>query len=466
MGAIFQTFDEQISRAAATLDGLLITTVAALAWSLGAGTSLLIIDSHTATLLVCIQLVCLGLLYLMGAYASRRYHWPTVVGRLVSLYGGAILLSAGSWAAPAFWTYVGFTCAISVTGGAALHWLFLGRSIARDSLSGRSRVSARPVLVVAGDDAVIDRWIADLEGRLGTFFYIARAQLPRPLPSGDASPRDLVVREHVEALLQFAKRHNAACVIMAPAAGDAWLRVIASELKLRGCDVASADAFLQRQMRAIEPSDGYEAHWAFHCSLKRSVMWLLTKRVVDLAIAASLFLLAAPMLVAIAVAVKLSSPGPILYRQTRVGLNGRPFVIYKFRSMRIDAEVSQAPQWASQRDPRATRVGHWLRHFHLDELPQLFNILRGDMSFVGPRPERPEFVEILTARVPCYRIRHAVKPGLTGWAQINYPYGASIEDAKRKLAFDLFYVERAGVLLDLFVVMRTARVVLLGEGAR
>jgi len=199
---------------------------------------------------------------------------------------------------------------------------------------------------------------------------------------------------------------------------------------------------------------------------RRSQIWLITKRAGDIAIATVVSFLTLSMLTACAVAIRLTSPGPVLYRQKRIGLNGQPFVLYKLRSMRAEAEPPDKPQWASHEDPRVTSVGRWLRRYHLDELPQLFNILKGDMSFVGPRPERPEFVELLAENVPFYRFRHAVKPGLTGWAQINHPYGASIEDAQRKLAFDLFYVERAGVLFDMFIIMRTLRVVALCQGAR
>jgi exopolysaccharide biosynthesis polyprenyl glycosylphosphotransferase len=466
LGAIFQTFDEQISLAAAALDGLLIAGVTAIALALGASTTVLVVN-RDAFLFASVQLISLALLYLMGAYIGRGYHWPTVVARMSVLYGVAVLVSGGYWSVPAFWGYVAFTWALSVTAALSLHSLFFSEGMPREGRFRRSRASTSPLLVVVGDDRAAALWLQEMKGGLRSIFHVVRAELPPP-PTGNAAEFDAALRDGAEWLFQFARTHDAACVIMAEGtgAGGGWPRAIASELKLRGCAVASGRAFLERQMRAIEPSDTYEEHWTFHAFANRTVTWRVMKRALDLSIAVLLFALTSPVLLAIVAAVKLSSPGPILYRQIRVGLNGRPFVMYKFRSMRLDAETGRAPQWAAQRDPRATRVGRWLRQFHLDELPQLFNILRGDMSFVGPRPERPEFVEILTKQLPCYRIRHAVKPGLTGWAQINYPYGASVEDARRKLAFDLFYVERAGVLFDLFVVMRTARVVLLGQGAR
>ena len=155
----------------------------------------------------------------------------------------------------------------------------------------------------------------------------------------------------------------------------------------------------------------------------------------------------------------------MLYRQERLGLGGRPFTLLKFRSMRMDAEQA-GPAWAASRDPRVTRIGLYLRKTRIDELPQLLNILRGEMSFIGPRPERPHFVSQLTAAIPHYELRCHVKPGLTGWAQVNYPYGASVEDARMKLSYDLYYVRNRSLLLDLLILVATVRVILFQEGAR
>ena len=172
-----------------------------------------------------------------------------------------------------------------------------------------------------------------------------------------------------------------------------------------------------------------------------------------------------PLMLLTALMVRLDSPGPVFYRQERVGLNGEVFTLFKFRSMRVDAEL-KGPTWASQSDPRITRVGSFLRRTRIDELPQLVNVLRGQMSFIGPRPERPHFVEKLSEVVPHYRDRASVKPGLTGWAQVNFPYGASIEDARVKLSYDLYYVKHRSLLLDLLILIATIRVILFAEGAR
>jgi exopolysaccharide biosynthesis polyprenyl glycosylphosphotransferase len=167
-----------------------------------------------------------------------------------------------------------------------------------------------------------------------------------------------------------------------------------------------------------------------------------------------------------AIAIRLESPGPALFRQERVGLGGRTFRVLKFRSMYIDAEKDGKPRWASANDPRVTGVGRFLRRTRLDELPQVFNVLKGEMSFVGPRPERPFFVEQLTEQIPFYGARHTVKPGITGWAQVRCSYGASVDDATRKLQFELYYVKNHTLLLDLVILVETVRVVLSGAGAR
>ena len=189
------------------------------------------------------------------------------------------------------------------------------------------------------------------------------------------------------------------------------------------------------------------------------------KRLLDLVLSVVVLILTAPLLIAGAIAIRSEGKGPILYRQERVTQDGRVFWILKLRTMRVDAEA-QGAVWAAKRDTRITRVGSFLRRTRIDELPQLLNILRGDMSFVGPRPERPMFVKELSAQIPLYHERHMVKAGLTGWAQINYPYGASIDDARSKLSYDLYYVKNFSILFDLLILLQTLRVVFWPSGVR
>jgi exopolysaccharide biosynthesis polyprenyl glycosylphosphotransferase len=191
--------------------------------------------------------------------------------------------------------------------------------------------------------------------------------------------------------------------------------------------------------------------------------FMALKRLADLAGAALIALAAAPAVPFIALAVRRSGPGPIFFEQVRMGRFGRPFRLYKFRTMVADAEKHGA-QWSTKGDARVTRVGKFLRHTHLDELPQLWNILRGEMSFIGPRPERPEFVRQLERDIPYYELRHLVKPGITGWAQINYRYGASVEDARRKLELDLYYIKNQSAFTEIKVALKTVLMVFRGEG--
>ncbi len=190
------------------------------------------------------------------------------------------------------------------------------------------------------------------------------------------------------------------------------------------------------------------------------------RRVINALLAAMGFALSLPIMMLVAIAVKLDSRGPIFYTQERMGKNGRRFKIIKFRSMRTDAEEASGPVWAEESDPRVTRIGRVIRKLRLDELPQFVNVIRGDMNFVGPRPERPVFVEQLNQIIPYYSQRHLVKPGLTGWAQIKYPYGSSVEDAIEKLRYDLYYIKNQTLLLDLGIIFETIKIVLFGRGAR
>jgi sugar transferase (PEP-CTERM system associated) len=193
---------------------------------------------------------------------------------------------------------------------------------------------------------------------------------------------------------------------------------------------------------------------------------LVVQTVLNLLVAGGGLILASPIMALTALAVKLSSPGPILYRQVRVGLDNAPFTVYKFRSMRADAEAATGAVWAAKDDPRVTRVGKIIRKLRFDELPQLYNTLRGDMSIVGPRPERPEFVKALSEKIPYYRQRHCVRPGITGWAQINFKYGDTLEDTMTKLEYDLYYIKNMSLSLDTYIIFHTVKAMLFSETAQ
>jgi exopolysaccharide biosynthesis polyprenyl glycosylphosphotransferase len=191
----------------------------------------------------------------------------------------------------------------------------------------------------------------------------------------------------------------------------------------------------------------------------------LLRRLLSLAVSFLALVICLPFIPLIILAVRLSSPGPIFFSQTRVGRRGRPFTAYKFRTMRQDAEANGAV-WAAKDDPRVTPVGGFMRKTRLDEIPQLWNVLRGDMAFVGPRPERPEFVHWLSQEIPFYDLRHMIRPGITGWAQVRYQYGASLEETKRKLEYDLYYVKHQSIGLDLLIMFETIKTIILRRGAQ
>jgi sugar transferase (PEP-CTERM system associated) len=203
----------------------------------------------------------------------------------------------------------------------------------------------------------------------------------------------------------------------------------------------------------------------FSSGFRKSRLLHTGKRLTDIGAALVGLALGAPLMGLVAVAVRLTSPGSVLYRQERVGQHGRVFTVVKFRSMRKDAEAGTGAVWAATNDSRVTPIGRFLRRSRLDELPQLWNVLKGDMSLVGPRPERPEFVRQLTEQIPFYGQRHVVRPGLTGWAQVRYTYGSSVEDALEKLQYDLFYIKNLSLPLDLFIIFSTIKTVILRRGA-
>jgi sugar transferase (PEP-CTERM system associated) len=238
------------------------------------------------------------------------------------------------------------------------------------------------------------------------------------------------------------------------------------ECKLKGIVVVDALTFWEREAAQIDASRAGADWLAFSDGFASDQRHRALKRLADIAISSLFLILVAPLCLLTALAIKLDSPGPIFYRQERVGLNGVLFRLWKFRSMRVDAERNGVPRWAATSDDRVTRVGRFIRLVRIDEIPQIINVLSGEMSFIGPRPERPFFVEQLKQQIPHYDLRHRIRPGITGWAQINYPYGASVEDARRKLSYDLYYLKKNDLVLDLAILIQTVRVILLPEGAR
>lgn len=238
------------------------------------------------------------------------------------------------------------------------------------------------------------------------------------------------------------------------------------QVRLNGIKVEDATSWLEKMSGRIEVDNLYPSWLIFTDGFRFSAIVMLLRRILDILASAFLLLIVLPILPLVVLAIKLNSSGKVLYSQRRVGLAGKVFNCYKFRTMWQDAEADTGATWARDDDPRITRVGKILRTTRLDEIPQLWCVLKGDMNFVGPRPERPEFVEMLLREIPYYAARHAIRPGMTGWAQVRYRYGNTVADAKEKLQYDLYYLKNVSLGLDIMIMFQTIKIVLLGRGAR
>jgi sugar transferase (PEP-CTERM system associated) len=267
-------------------------------------------------------------------------------------------------------------------------------------------------------------------------------------------------------LLDFARRHRVQEIVVAVRDRRGKLPIEQLlECKLNGIRVCDMSTFMEREGGQIR-LESLNASWlVFHDGFLRSGFGSFLKRVVDIAASLLLLIPGLPLMALAAFAITLEDGGPIFYRQTRVGQNGRVFRLTKLRSMRVDAEAGGA-RWATRNDQRVTHVGKVLRKTRIDELPQVVSVLLGHMSFVGPRPERPEFVAQLARQIPYFSARHSVKPGITGWAQVRFPYGASVHDSRCKLEYDLYYIKNYSIFLDVLILLHTVRVVLFARGAR
>lgn len=353
---------------------------------------------------------------------------------------------------------LGWSLLFSFAGTVVLRMVF-------DRIAGAESQKRRVLVLGAGVNA---ERIAELVAQ-GTglgFCVVGYVPLPR---SQRLLPEDKLLMQQ-GSLLELAIAHNVDEIVVA--ADDRRRKLPVGELldcKLSGFAVLDLLTFFEKELAAVK-IDLLHPSWIFFSrdGFKMGVTGLYGKRLLDLGLGSIMLLVAAPLMLLVALASIIESRGrdPIFYHQIRIGQGGLPFRLHKFRSMRVDAEADGRPRWATKNDARITRLGAFLRRTRLDELPQLFNVLKGQMSLVGPRPERPEFVERLATGIPYYAERHRVKPGVTGWAQLLYPYGSDEDDAKRKLEFDLYYVKHAGIFLDLIILLQTVEVVLLGKGAR
>lgn len=409
---------------------------------------------------------------LMSLYALGLYRRDVGIELRKSLARIPLVAVAGSTAAGGFLALVdGPAGQISLVIGAV--GVFLGSGsgsaarVAFDALRRHGLFSRTLLVVGAGRRAWDLVWMLRNEGpnlnyRITFVHDPALGELDLRLADGSAGP---VMALPADGFLGLALRCGADQIVVAPDERRGLELEGLLTCKIAGIPVSQYLTFLEKEVRRIDLRR-MELGWLLYSEgFYFGTIDRVLKRTLDLAASAAVLLVLSPFLVAAMAAIKWEDGGPVLYRQIRITRDGKQFRINKLRTMRIDAEAGGAV-WAAAADTRITRIGATLRRTRLDELPQLFNVLRGEMSFVGPRPERPDFVTMLAGQIPLYHERHVAKAGLTGWAQVNYPYGASIDDARSKLSYDLYYVKNFSMLFDLLIIMQTVRVVLWPGGVR
>jgi sugar transferase (PEP-CTERM system associated) len=408
-----------------------------------------------------VTLICQLCLYYNDFYDMTVVHSNReLIVRLLQAAGAAsIMLAALYFVAPSMMIGNGiFVSALFVFLVAILGW-----RLAFNHVTGSLRLEERVLFVGTGETAKkVARQILDQHDfayRIVGFIDDDPARVGERIvnPAIVGTPDDIdriVAQHHVDRIVVGLSDRRGKLPV------EELLRA-----KMAGIRVEDATTTYERVTGKILIDDLRPSWLIFSDGFRVSRVSRLMKRTIDLTLALAMALIALPLIVLTALLVWIDDGRPVLYRQERVGENGRTFVLSKFRSMRTDAEQGGTPIWAKDGDDRITRVGRFIRMTRLDELPQLWNVVRGDMSFVGPRPERPFFVEQLSRAIPFYQQRHAVKPGLTGWAQVKYRYGSSLEDAMEKLRYDLYYIKHLSVVFDLTIVFDTVKVVLFRKGA-
>ncbi len=462
---VFRVFKHYVPHAVvllALLDFLLLVTAAELAWVVRARQIDMFVDPLTTRLLplltfalaVQTAMIAVGV-YGIDALLSLRF---AAARLLVAISLGVIFMSIMFFALPGITLWrsnslyaMVFAYVLMVTVRA----LF-------GKLLGSDGFKRRLLVLGAGPRAARIRSLAAEKG-VGFIVvgHVAMNDCEPVIPTA-------INRVHIENLAEHATLLNASEVVLAlEERRNALPFNDLIRVKTTGVHVNELTSFLERETGRVD-LDTVNPSWLIFSDGFSSGRRLssFAKRIFDILASLALLVIAAPLILIGAIIVKLESKGPAFFRQTRVGLYGEPFELIKLRSMRQDAEVNGEAVWAQKNDPRITRVGKFIRMTRIDELPQAWSVLKGDMSFVGPRPERPEFVTDLETKLNYYAERHMVKPGITGWAQINYPYGASLEDARHKLEYDLYYAKNYTPFLDVLILLQTFRVVLWPEGAR
>lgn len=423
--------------------------------------SFFLVNFKTVTVLCC--LIFLTLFYVADLYNPQRRGLELattgLIGFCVGL--GTVIVTLTFYFVPRWKLGRGiFLLIVLVTPVLVLAWRMVWFRF-QQAVGQQIRVS-----VIGGGEAAEE--VRDIIARQsGEFLPVELSQIPADdQTNGPNSGR----QESIKSALRTAITNSQTDVVVVTSPleqtrGDLVRMLI--EARFSGLSVFDAPTFIQSTTGKL-PVEYLNDGWFITASGFRLFQGgvVRVKRLSDLVLASVGLLICSPLIILAAVLLILFSHGPVFYSQERVGLNGRLFRLVKFRSMAVGAEEVASPTWAGENDPRVDRIGSFLRAYHLDELPQLINILKSEMSFVGPRPERPFFVEKLEQIIPYYRLRHSVRPGLTGWAQVNYQYGASVEDALEKLKYDLFYIQHVSLFLDTKILLKTIRTVLTRKGSR
>ncbi|MCD4754201.1 MAG: TIGR03013 family PEP-CTERM/XrtA system glycosyltransferase [Deltaproteobacteria bacterium] len=411
--------------------------------------------------LLLIVVVCLLCLYYYDLYTFRfGFNYVEMTIRLIQALGTASI----------FLGFFYFVFPVLLPG----RWVFLGSLLVFVFLSSLWRYSycwmlrkewwTIPVLIV-GSGPFSEEIVQEIKEKSDCGFRVAGAVLDQ-VPAEQEAYGNTVVFNSFSNLCQRVGETGAEEIIVAMDERRGRLPVNELlECKMKGVPVLEGETFYEELTGRILVDKINPSWLIFHKGFQKSWVMLATKRFIGTCISALGLFLSFPIILLTSICIKLDSPGSIFYKQERVGKDGKPFVLIKFRSMGQDAEQGEA-EWAKQDDVRVTRVGKIIRKLRIDEIPQMWNVLKGEMNFVGPRPERPQFVSELAEKIRYYDQRSTVQPGITGWAQISYPYGASEEDAKKKLEYDLFYIKHMSVILDLYIILKTVKTILFREGAR
>jgi sugar transferase (PEP-CTERM system associated) len=399
-------------------------------------------------------------------YSFAGLYRPTPIG-IPTLWGRTVVaMLVGGWLTYLMLRWVVEAEYLKLLISSAILYALVGLVFVRAALYWLKRVAARQRVLIVGTGAEAYAVAGDLRALTRASnnvigFYPTSDDVPAhsagsgpPVFSREASIEELVARHRIDQIIVAEREQRGGGVPM-----DQLLAC-----RIRGIPVIDLAGFYERAKSEV-PIDSLKASWLVYGNgFAQGLMRRVAKRAFDIVCSSVLLVLTSPVMLLTVLAIRLDSPGPIIYRQERVGKGGRVFQCLKFRSMRSDAERDGVARWAAKNDSRVTRVGGFIRKTRIDELPQLVSVLKGQMSLVGPRPERPSFVAQLREQIPFYDVRHSVKPGVTGWAQVRYSYGASLEDARRKHQFDLYYVKNNSLFLDILVLIETVSVVLFREG--